>query len=698
MAGDPWAQFKDAPAAPAPAADPWAQFQNAPQTATSATPSATAAPPASQSTGVIPEEALGFYQGLMHPIDRAALGLEALANKIPGVGSTINAVGSALGMPSAAQAAQAHQNYIAQKEAAGVQPGAIGEFAGNVAGTLPLAALGPVSGGAAAGALLSNSGTVGGTLEDMALGAAGGKVADLATSGAAALSKPLTRYALGKVQNWTAPLASATRDAGQYVSDLLGDRMPDVLRQSVANAGDKPILAAEALGQGGIKGLATFARRSGQTGDVLGGMLADRAAGASDRILGDYATAAGIDPAAARGDMDTLLANGRAQAGDLYSAALSQPGPIWNQALAALAKRPIIRKAALAAANDLRNGGIEPATVGLRLDSEGNPLLAGPAPSAPGGLAVVQPGSGGTFTAGPTAQAWDLIKKNVADQVARDPFGKIIPDSINRGNFHINVANKDLTSALRDAIPGYGDALDKAGDYLSVNNAFKSGQNFIMEPNVTAAQMANQVKKLSPAELQAFKGGVANKLFDMAQNSKLTGKIFDRPLIQQKLTTALGPENATDFLNNMKIEKTMQQAGNRMMPGTGSITSDVENTTNEQDEATANALMDAFYGGAHLASGNYKAAGGSLLSAMRRFSPARANRMSEATRDEAGRLLMMSPNDLATHLEGMGSIFNQARANQVAGAVRSARLPIRSAVVSALPSIGPPAAANGAQQ
>ena len=81
----------------------------------------------------------------MHPFDRAALALQGAANTI-GIAKPLNALGAKLGMaPSAEAGEQQHEQYVAAQEKAGVVPGKIGEFAGNVVGTLP--ASGAWSGG-----------------------------------------------------------------------------------------------------------------------------------------------------------------------------------------------------------------------------------------------------------------------------------------------------------------------------------------------------------------------------------------------------------------------------------------------------------------------------------------------------------------------------------------------------------------------
>ena len=267
--------------------------------------------------------------------------------------------------PSAEAGEQQHEQYVAAQEKAGVVPGKIGEFAGNVVGTLPLAELGPVAGGAVAGGLLSDSGSIGGTVADMLMGAAGGKAGDLVAKGLSAVAKPVVKAIANKVQDWTSPLAGAARDAGQYVYGLLGDSAPADIKAAAAAASGKPLTAAEAIGRTGTTALAAVGRRAGTTADLLAGQLQERAAGAPDRILGDYATAAGIDPAAARGDMDAFLQNGRDAARPLFEKALSSPKGVWNDDLVALSQRPVIQKAISQSYDDILNAGKDPAGFGF---------------------------------------------------------------------------------------------------------------------------------------------------------------------------------------------------------------------------------------------------------------------------------------------------------------------------------------------
>lgn len=152
-------------------------------------------------------QSLGFYQGLMKPFDKAASWLESGANSIPlpgtghSLGDAVNDLGDHLGFPRPAAASTAHANFVADQARSGTVPGKIGQFTGEMAGTLPLAAVtrNPALLGGLSGALLSDSNDAGGVLKDTAIGAAGGKLGDLAIRGLARITAPAVRPMVQKL-------------------------------------------------------------------------------------------------------------------------------------------------------------------------------------------------------------------------------------------------------------------------------------------------------------------------------------------------------------------------------------------------------------------------------------------------------------------------------------------------------------------
>lgn len=151
---DPWEQFADAPAD-----DPWGQFQDAPA----------AAPVRTRKTS----QTLGLMKGVARP-------LENLSRVNP-----LNMFDTERARATREEARKGMRNYFAEREQT-ERPGVVGEIAGNVLGTLPvaLATRNPFIAGGAQGALLSEADSPLGVAGDAALGAglnwAGGKVLDAA--------------------------------------------------------------------------------------------------------------------------------------------------------------------------------------------------------------------------------------------------------------------------------------------------------------------------------------------------------------------------------------------------------------------------------------------------------------------------------------------------------------------------------------
>jgi hypothetical protein len=141
------------------------------------------------------DQLLGLGKGAYKPIDNASLALESvirgsaaekpLAMMGRGLRNVLpEGVVSFIDNPAA---------YYAQRERQGVVPGKIGEFAGNVAGTLPVMALpgGVFAQGAASGALLTDKRTMGGVAQDALIGGVAGQVADKALKGIGSVASDL---------------------------------------------------------------------------------------------------------------------------------------------------------------------------------------------------------------------------------------------------------------------------------------------------------------------------------------------------------------------------------------------------------------------------------------------------------------------------------------------------------------------------
>lgn len=134
-------------------------------------------------------QVLGLMKGVMKPLDNAAMALES---GLRHVGVPVDAIASAVGSPSAVQAADSHAAYVQQQAEQGVVPGQTGEFIGNMGATLPLSAVtkNPWVLGALSAAALTDKRDPGGVALDAAGGAIMGKTADKALRGVANFISP----------------------------------------------------------------------------------------------------------------------------------------------------------------------------------------------------------------------------------------------------------------------------------------------------------------------------------------------------------------------------------------------------------------------------------------------------------------------------------------------------------------------------
>lgn len=398
--------------------------------------------------------------------------------------------------------------------------------------------------------------------------------------------------------------------------------------------------AAEALGPTGVANLAALGRRGGDTALTLAQTLKQRSAGAPERILGDYETASGIAPDAAQGNMQGIIERGQTAAKPLYDAAFAAT-PNTSEHLERLAGQPDVRQGmALALKNAQRRaiGKNEPfdpeAHAVTGFNEAGDPIL-GPVPNWR------------TFDMG--KRGLDEILEQYRDPITRQIKKTDSSDAIDQ-------LRRGLVGALDEANPQYKAARSSASDYLSANEAFGQGQNHIINPAVTTAKAKSYFEGLSQPNQDAYKAGIANKLFNQAQNSRLKPSQLLTPSAQDKLRSVLGPDKGQEFIDGLQQELSLSQSGQRMMPGGGSITSDILNATKEQD------LADSVRGASHfaraagdIASNRYGSAIANALRGTYHFAPDmfRTGGMSEQARNSAGKMLMLPPEEFSQQLQAL---------------------------------------------
>jgi hypothetical protein len=462
-------------------------------------------------------------------------------------------------------------------------------------------------------------------------GAIRGGVAGAATAGVLGTTAAVGGKMVGKAGNALADIGrAATRggrepaltprgqaQANNALLDLVANKGGRAaVEAEAARYGDKPVTAAEVLGRPGVQTLGAVARRTGKTADALEGALDVREAGRGQRIVNDFADTLGVRPEAAEGRVNDFVAAKRDAAGPLYTQAYAQP--VNSPALDRLSKAAPIKRA-MAEAEDLIHS--EAAAKGFDPES-------------------VKPGS---------TQHWDYVKRALDDQIEalKDPVtGRWkSPEKANA----LMALNKAVRDAMVDANPTYGKALAESGDYLRVNEAFGRGRKLLLDTKANPRAVADRFGKLSPAEQEAERAGVANFLLTSMENGRLKPSTFKTPAVQAKLKVWFGEEGAAKFIDRMAAEGDMAKYGSRMKPGVGSPTMEFLDAGNQQDHLT-DGLVD-FGGRVARGQGPISAFIGTGLKKGGAYLETAGTPVE--VRDEMGRVLSMHPDEFVGWLQDM---------------------------------------------
>ncbi len=488
-------------------------------------------------------------------------------------------------------------------------------------------------------------------------------------------AKPASGFKVpAKVQK-PAPMASIERQAAEYVDRLLmqgGADLADVAKLP------EHLTGAEAIGQKGKTGLAALARREGETADALNAAVGVRQAARPGRMLEAFGNAAGVDPEAALGDIRTLVETGRKTAAPLYEKAFAS-GPIETDGLKTLLNRPSVKNAMSRAVRIAAEEGIDPRAVGFEVSPASGDI--------PEMIRVKQP----------TAQTWDLVKRgldDVLDGYRDSTTGKLNLDEEGRA---VVGTLKTLRKELTDANPAYAKALEASSDYLSAENAFKTAGRDLFNANLNEIDFAEKFVKLGAGEQQAYRGGLANRFHDLAQNGKLDPKVLKTPRIRAKLDIALGRDQAQSLIDLAAQESDLLGFERRYAPNAGSITSEINAAIAEQDAMNpAREFMTDVAGGA-VKDGVWRSMVSAALKQGQKgldaVGPTRG--MPVPVRDEAGRLLLSSPEDFAKTMEAYRAwkaAQDAARASELRRLGAAGRLAIPAAGANASNAKGSPSA------
>lgn len=434
----------------------------------------------------------------------------------------------------------------------------------------------------------------------------------------------------------------STDRAEEFVARMAAARgkAPADLAADPALALGKPVTSAEALGRTGVAQLTAIGRRSGRTADDLEAMLAARADEAGARVVDDFSSASGIDPATVADDFAAMNDVLRRAASPAYAKAYANKVALTDE-LNALMQRPSLKAAQQRAYAIAAEEGRDPRTLGLRVDTKPGIGFAGRNTAK----AVRQP-------TGYSMQTLDYIKRGMDDIIEgyRDPTTRRL--NLNtQGRAEAGTAAQ-FRQHLVEANPDYAEALAKGGEPLRLEQAWRDAPN-LMSSRVSERTFAARWDKMGEAERQAHLGGFANDLFERARSGRLRLKDFRNPAFRKKLAMSMGPEQSLRFMGSLEQEVRLAKGG-RMAPGTNSVTEEVRQASQELDRGTGFMadLQRRLDGGQGPLKAIPATVGSAVASPVAGFVRGVQAPMNQATRDEVGRLLMLPPDELAKILAG----------------------------------------------
>jgi hypothetical protein len=384
---------------------------------------------------------------------------------------------------------------------------------------------------------------------------------------------------------------------------------------------------AEGAGPRASTALAALARREGTTSELLQGRLDARRADRTNRMQQDVQRGTGVAPGDAAANIEALVQAGRDRVRPLFQAVENDPTPVTSPRLTVLSETPIVQRALRSAYEDLANN-----------------------PDGPQAASVFREGPNGLTVAEPTMAAWDKVYKSLQGQVERNQFtGRPLPDNQSPMNAGINRARAALRSELGRLSPQWDNAIRSSGEYVPVEAAYRDGNAQILAQNVSEAEVRTRVARLNPGELQGYRAGIANRIFDMAQNGRLTPRMLSTPRVRAKLEIALGRPAAQELIDAVQSEAAMAAFEQRYGNNSGSITSEIN--------AAHGVLLDgALNLGAEAV--RRRSFRGAILNwlgqqAVGLAARARTRGMSVEARNEAGRILGgdMSPAEATAYAE-----------------------------------------------
>jgi hypothetical protein len=136
--------------------------------------------------------------------------------------------------------------------------------------------------------------------------------------------------------------------------------------------------------------------------------------------------------------------------------------------------------------------------------------------------------------------------------------------------------------------PEYEAAVKQGGEPLRLEEAFRNGGSLLLNTKVPAQDYMARFSTLGEADKQAWRGGIANQIFNLAQNGRLKPGTLATPAVKAKLVGALGKDAADQLIQTVERRMKLTKTGARINPAFGSQTYELGGA-----EADGQGLADA---------------------------------------------------------------------------------------------------------
>lgn len=343
------------------------------------------------------------------------------------------------------------------------------------------------------------------------------------------------------------PAREAARRVGVALERdaTMGQRPLSMADESAAVLNNQPIMNFDRGGETVRALTRSVANQSPESRGVVERVVSDRFEGQAARAKDVIARVAGgqVDDLAFQ---DSLRSAARKANSGAYRRAYGSPAAqsMWNEGFEQLMQAPAIQRAARQATTRSANRAAAEGATPVR-----NPFLFG----QDGRFTLATRPDGSQAT--PSLAFWDTVKINLDDQI-----GRAKRSGSNQTASDLMALKSQLVGLLDDAVPEYKAARQGAAAFFGADDAVEAGRKFVTQ-NRDFRQSVAAIKKMTPAEREAFKTGFAAELSEtlgkVSDRRNVISQIFGSPQARQKIDLALGRDASRELEQFVKLEYAM---------------------------------------------------------------------------------------------------------------------------------------------